>query len=339
MLILALSAAALAAPTLSLTGTCGGTMTATVTGAVPGASVALLTAASPGSAVLPPGPCGGAATGLAAAGFSHRATLVADGWGFASMSATVPAGLCGHSLQAIDASCTTTEVAALAAPASCGAPADYGTWFGAIDPALATRGTYSHDAGVAAVIAAAPPAGTSVYVDLQVTRAVVTNVDFAPVGATALSFWFADGGGHVRTFLTELGMDAGAIRPGELVSFRVTQLTEYFGALEVTQLADFTVHASGLPVAVADGMGTPLDLPTYEARNVHTYGEITANLGPCGGSHDCFSYQYGALTVDLRANNALGLLVGDCVEYVGPLDDFGGTPQLNLSNWDWLRPY
>ncbi len=97
---------------LTSSGPCPGLMTFTVTGAAPFARVAFIHAANTGSWVVPPAfPCTGLVTGLAAP-VVLGAWEEADGSGTASVSATIPAGVCGNRfLQAVDALlCTTTNV-------------------------------------------------------------------------------------------------------------------------------------------------------------------------------------------------------------------------------------
>lgn len=111
------SALALAAPELAVYGTCPGPLTIEVDGATPSGRVVVMTANGPGSAVLPGGPCAGAAIGLSPAGLSVRASATANAAGRARLVANVPAAACSLSLQVLDrGSCTTSEVDELEVP-------------------------------------------------------------------------------------------------------------------------------------------------------------------------------------------------------------------------------
>jgi hypothetical protein len=96
---------------LDVSGACPGLNTATVTGATPGGSVAIGISAVAGSFVIPSGfLCAGTVLGLGGTP-SLAAVLSADGSGTATLSGSVPAALCGYSVQAVDlTSCTTSNV-------------------------------------------------------------------------------------------------------------------------------------------------------------------------------------------------------------------------------------
>jgi len=101
-------------PSLTSTGTCGGSMTFLVSGATPGAPVAFVWARGLGNYVVPNGPCAGVQLGLDAT--ANLGGLVsADASGGASLSFFVPSTVCGAVWgQAVDAAnCVTTNVLAV----------------------------------------------------------------------------------------------------------------------------------------------------------------------------------------------------------------------------------
>ncbi len=97
--------------TLAKTGSCPGAATISVSGATPNGTVAMAYGV-PGAFTIPSGPCAGVNLGLSAptlAGF-----FSADGSGNLSLSPSLPAGVCGLSLQAVDmSSCTASNVVML----------------------------------------------------------------------------------------------------------------------------------------------------------------------------------------------------------------------------------
>ena len=98
-------------PSLSVTGTCPGTMTLSITGATANDSVAVLYGPA-GSTTKPSGTCAGTTVDIANP--SIGAILGTDGSGAASLTFTAPSGACGLTVQAVDiASCTPTNAVVL----------------------------------------------------------------------------------------------------------------------------------------------------------------------------------------------------------------------------------
>ncbi len=101
-------------PVLAVSGICPGPVTVSVTGATPGGSVAIGYSGSTGAFTIPSGfPCAGTVLGLG--GTPMLVTiLVADGTGAASGGGSLPASVCGGSIQAVDfGTCTTSNVVPL----------------------------------------------------------------------------------------------------------------------------------------------------------------------------------------------------------------------------------
>lgn len=99
-------------PTLTVTGTCPGSVTIAVSGGTPNGRVGLLFARNPGSDDLGFGPCADTMTGLDNPRF--LAPMRLDGQGEGSLQATAPPAACGALLQGIDvATCDATNVAAV----------------------------------------------------------------------------------------------------------------------------------------------------------------------------------------------------------------------------------
>ena len=73
--------------------------------------------------------------------------------------------------------------------------------------------------------------------------------------------------------------------------------------------------------------------------NVETWGEITADLGACGGTNECFTLTTPGGDIEFRGDTTIGFATGDCVHWVGPLGVFDGTAQLDLSNYNWYEWY
>ncbi|MFT4621728.1 MAG: hypothetical protein ACI8PZ_000380 [Myxococcota bacterium] len=107
---LALPAAALAAPVLSISGDCPGAINIDVTGLTPGGNMTLLFSGGEGADALPAGACRGAVTGLSPVRWGMTAPD-GDGDGTMSFSPTVPDSACGKHVQILDAaSCELSSV-------------------------------------------------------------------------------------------------------------------------------------------------------------------------------------------------------------------------------------
>ncbi len=90
------------AQTLNINGACPGPMDVIGSGFTPRGSVAILTGGGPGSDVMPGGPCAGGTTNLR--GLSFITTIPADAAGNIAASPSIAGGLCGTSVQFLDAS-------------------------------------------------------------------------------------------------------------------------------------------------------------------------------------------------------------------------------------------
>jgi len=151
----------LAAPTLSLSGSCPGAVDFDITGATPGGSVAVLSASGPGSAPLPAGPCS-ELSGLDASGLTLRSKRTADGAGDASFSPSIPVAACGAWVQVVDvATCTMSEALPISSTPDCSFVADPDLAVG--EPSNLAGTTAAHNA----------------WRDLAGVPRVVWNVDLA----------------------------------------------------------------------------------------------------------------------------------------------------------------
>jgi hypothetical protein len=94
-------------PKMQFNGTCPGPMTLEGKGFEPGGSIAVLKGTGPGNDIMPAGPCAGDATGLS--GLSYVTSLTADSLGEILLTPSIPANLCGSSIQLVDlATCELT---------------------------------------------------------------------------------------------------------------------------------------------------------------------------------------------------------------------------------------
>jgi len=95
--------------TLTISGTCPGSVTLAAAGGTPNGIAGILFGSGPGSDVLANGPCAGTMTGLS--GPALFSTLPFDSNGEFSLTRTAPAGVCGRFLQVVDgATCTVSTV-------------------------------------------------------------------------------------------------------------------------------------------------------------------------------------------------------------------------------------
>jgi len=201
---------------------------------------------------------------------------------------------------------------------------------------------YTNDAGVAALIAATVGNTDPTPVDLQITGATVVARGYVPANPTSntADFWFEDAGGAMYWYGREidLGIDPNTLKPGDKVSFHVTEVQDYFGTLEVTMADSFIIDSSANPIHVVDGMsGAPLSFATNGMQVVEIWGELVS--GPTTDCQaNCFQLQYGSDVVTFRTESTFDQ-VGDCIHWIGPLGSFGGDEQLNANDFDWYTFY
>ena len=144
--LLALPSIALAAPTLTTSGTCPGTVDIEIGALTAGGGYAMLVGADVGSATIGYGPCAGTASGLSDA----RVALTRsdrDGDGAASFSPSLPSDLGGTRIQILDmATCEMSEAMRVCTPEA------EGTLYAAASSgSFGTTAFYSIDLGSGAV--------------------------------------------------------------------------------------------------------------------------------------------------------------------------------------------
>ncbi len=111
-LFMSFLSAALADPTVSVSGTCPGPVSIDVNGVTPSGRWALFTGNGPGADVIPSGPCAGTVSGLS--GLVSRVKVYADVAGHSALSPSLPAHGCGLDVQVVDlTTCTQSAVGSL----------------------------------------------------------------------------------------------------------------------------------------------------------------------------------------------------------------------------------
>ena len=149
------------------------------------------------------------------------------------------------------------------------------------------------------------------------------------------TFWVEDANGAHRTYLPDAVTPAPV--PGDEVSFTVNAITNYFGELEITALSDWTVVSSGNPVHVGEGTGVALDYATMGRKVYDVYGEITGELGECGGTNYCWELTHGGVVSEVRTGKSI--ILGDCVHLVAPVNYYDDNALYDIGNWDWMEYY
>lgn len=214
-----------------------------------------------------------------------------------------------------------------------GGPID--EWYGAIPPELATDEPYDHDAGLAAVVALAPARNATV--DLSGDPVVVTAAIVANVGYQEMTeFWIADANAHLHVSIP-LGEPIVGVEPGAAIDLEVTELTDYFGSLDITAIASANITATDQPVWVQDANEVAPDYASHPAEMFTIWGTLSEELGECGGSYSCYTLTHCTGETGVRINQALEMTVGDVVQIVGPLYDLPGDVRFNVVNFDWIR--
>ncbi|MCB9506633.1 MAG: hypothetical protein H6697_03075 [Myxococcales bacterium] len=201
-----------------------------------------------------------------------------------------------------------------------------------------------YDAGVAAVIEAAPATGDPVEVELELTDATVvaTSYNTDTQQRAQYIFWIADAGGTVQVFLPSddtAGQPPFSVKVGQRVSATVTAVGVYQGMAQVTAASDWTLGSEGNEVFVLD-VGAERAVTAADAHAVvRATGTLTSIDQPdCGGA-TCYLFDYGAeAPITLRSSSSF-LSVGQCATFVGPVRLFSGAPQFDTINFDWLWTY
>jgi hypothetical protein len=145
------------------------------------------------------------------------------------------------------------------------------------------------------------------------------------------------------------------IKVGQRLNFKVTGVKRFACATpQISEVADFEIAAATGDVFVEDKSGQDLEVERDLQKLVRIGGRITAFNDACGGSgatqYFCYVLTHGQApnTKDhvLRTNSMFArqaMSVGECVTYVGPINDFPGVfadspgVQLNGENFDWVR--
>lgn len=231
-------------------------------------------------------------------------------------------------------------------PFDCGdGPVDGDLWFGAFredQVTVSPTSPYANDAGIGAVLEAAPESGDTVTLEtpLRIERAVVINTVYAPEGSVPLTFWFADKNGAMRTY-DDYRRDDDIVVPdevtalpyGSVVSFDVRAIKNYEGELEIVQADNFTLHEETDTIWVVDKTdGSVVSYETLGRANVKTWGEITEVREPCG-TYSCYTYTVGEDEYVLRIKKSF--YEGDCIPVTAPLGTYRGEEQFNINDYDW----
>lgn len=203
--------------------------------------------------------------------------------------------------------------------------------------ATVTSKDYTNDAGLAAVRKAALAATSETTVSLAVTDATVVAKGFVPASGTFAKFWVQDSSGPMVAFNVDVP-DAAGLAPGDVVSFTATKVQTFFDLPQISEVSDFTVAKAQGEVKVIDGNDTTLDYATHGEQLVEAWGELVSDNGPCGGDYTCYDITAGTQTLVFRTESKFQQ-VGDCMHFIGPLQNFNGTLQLTVEDFDWATDY
>lgn len=230
-------------------------------------------------------------------------------------------------------SSTGAESSSTGVDACPGGPQD--DWAGILPPELVTATPYDFDAGIADLIALAPPEDGTVA--LSKTPVAITGATVAMVGYPEESdLWIADANAHVRVTLSFDDAIDGLL-PGDMVDLEVIELTAFDGTLSITGLGGATIVDSDQPVWVQDAEDIELDYDSHPDQIVSVWGELTETLGACGGSHTCYRLSHCGGEVDVRIPDFLAIGEGDVVQIVAPLVDFAQDIRFQIDHSDWIR--
>ena len=203
----------------------------------------------------------------------------------------------------------------------------------------------SYDAGIAALIAAAPGDGDDPVVgEWTITDATVVATDFNSETTQRAQrvFYLADAGGTIQTFFDSEDLDSQpsfSIKVGQRVSGTVTSLGNFNGINQINVASDWSLESEDNEVYIRDIGDEALTLDDLNSV-VRVTGIVDSVDNPeCGGSSVCYVMTYGTSQSVILRSSSTFLAVGNCVTYVGPVRAFAGVPQLDTLNFDWLWIY
>ncbi len=325
----------------------GALTSALVSGAQPGATVALLA-----SRTEEPGPCPPQLDTCLDIGptLYSLGSITADNAGNAQLRFTLPCQLPVSSLavQAVapnggvdsDTSAPATVLTTAGAACTvCGIPDPLGPWGGSFPHPLwgstITTQPYVNDSGLDQVIAAWELGERDLSANpIAVSGTHVINVGYRSDGG---DLWLEDANAALNTWF-DLGGLFTPSAPGDTLSFEVTEVGDYLGQPQITNVQNFSIDTTGEPVRVLDGMGRPLDWAIQGPRNSEVYGEVVNAYGQCpwATSDHCYTLDHGGTqTLFSLSPVAYVFYPGDCVHLIAPLSHAEGIPVHRLTNWDW----
>lgn len=202
----------------------------------------------------------------------------------------------------------------------------------------------SYDAGIAALVEAAPTSGDPITGEWTVTEATVVATDYnSPNTQRAQrSFWLGDGNATIQVFFFAedvASQPTFSVKVGQRISGTVTSLGQYQGMAQVATAdgASWTLESEDNEVYIRDVTG-PLT-----ADDAHAVVRVTGTLvgidnPDCGGAQ-CYEMVYGDNQEIILRTGSEFTAVGMCVTYVGPVRLFSGEAQLDTQNYDWLWTY
>lgn len=200
------------------------------------------------------------------------------------------------------------------------------------------------DANLAAVAAVYPAEDPDAPIVLDtpiaITGATVVATNYtndAAVPPSQSTFWVADSSGVHEVRLDFSSADNVApfqIRVGHIIDFNVTAVSSYFGAGQIAAADGWNLQSTDNAVYVLERSATPITADDI-TRIIRVEGEITGGGSGCGGSSLCWDLSYaGDQTITFRSASTF-VALGQCVTFVGPVSQFDGAPQLNVSNFGW----
>jgi hypothetical protein len=131
------------------------------------------------------------------------------------------------------------------------------------------------------------------------------------------------------------GTDAVAVTVGSKISATITQLGNYGNVAQITGGSDWTVASVGQPVYIDDRTGKSITVDDAN-HNVRVTGTLEGTPTACGGTSQCWDFNYGGTTKVTFRSGSKYVMTGSCVTFVGPVSRFDTTVQLDTVNFDWI---
>ncbi len=211
--------------------------------------------------------------------------------------------------------------------------------------ATVVRKNYTDFAGgIAEVRAAAEKAGSAGSSEsLPITKAIVVAKDFIGDNTSQANFWLADESGVILGWTNN---DSGAakrieelkaVEEGDEVELTVTKVELFRDMPEISGFEGLKTLSENNDVYVLDVMDPAVEITYAEHGDdiIEVWGELASiDEKDCGGA-TCYNLDYGQTEPVVYRSFSEFIQVGDCIHYIGPVQQFDGETRIDPGSFDW----